>query len=459
MRLDTAARARLPIATEQTAALAAATGPVAELGDRTVASFRGVVDTSTAPVIERTVRSGLDNGVPVVGIVEGMGFDPRSGLAALDGLGRIAWAFSQASGVVPTGLILDGPCSGVPTLVAGLVDVLVMTERTTAFVNGTDASRRIVGTVDLDEEWLGGAWAHQRRSGVCDLLAADLDDALDLMADVLSYLPANNLEVGPAFPPVDPPDRASGDAEATVPSDPSRAYDVRDVVRDLVDDLHFLELRPAWGTSVVVGLARIAGLPVGVVANQPCQLAGALDIDGSLKAARFVRWCDCFNLPLVTLVDTPGFRPGRDQEWQGIIRHGAKLAFAYAEATVPRVCVVLRKAFGGAYIVMDCKAMGNDCALSWPNAQIAVMGASGAVEIVHRRALAELAGEEREIRRAGLEAAYATELLSPRAAAERGYIDAVIDPAATRTVLARALLALTAKREHLPSRRHEIIPL
>jgi propionyl-CoA carboxylase beta chain len=210
---------------------------------------------------------------------------------------------------------------------------------------------------------------------------------------------------------------------------------------------------------VVVGLARIAGLPVGVVASQPCRLAGALDIDSSLKAARFVRWCDCFNLPLVTLVDTPGFRPGRDQEWQGIIRHGAKLAFAYAEATVPRVCVVLRKAFGGAYIVMDSKAMGNDCALAWPNAQIAVMGASGAVDIVHRRVLAALADEEREIRRHELEAAYARELLSPRAAAERGYIDAVIDPAATRTVVAEALLALTAKREHPPRRRHELIPL
>ncbi|HEV7760910.1 MAG TPA: carboxyl transferase domain-containing protein, partial [Acidimicrobiales bacterium] len=225
------------------------------------------------------------------------------------------------------------------------------------------------------------------------------------------------------------------------------------------DDGWFVELRARFGSSLVVGLARIGGQAVGIVANQPNQLAGALDIDSSIKGARFVRWCDAFNVPLLTLVDTPGFRPGRDQEWRGIVRHGAKLAFAYAEATVPRVCVILRKAYGGAYIVMDSKAMGNDCALAWPTAEIAVMGAKGAVEIVHRRTLLSVADEDREARRLELEDEYAAEHMTPRVALERGFVDAVIDPATTRQTIAEALSALTTKRERPSNRRHDNVPL
>jgi acetyl-CoA carboxylase carboxyltransferase component len=234
---------------------------------------------------------------------------------------------------------------------------------------------------------------------------------------------------------------------------------MRDVIRDLVDDDDYVELGTNFGSSLTVGLARLAGLPVGVVANQPCQLAGALDIDSSLKGARFVRWCDSFNVPLLTLVDTPGFRPGRDQEWQGIVRHGAKLAYAYAEATVPRVGLVLRKAYGGAYIVMDCKSMGSDCTLAWPRAEIAVMGAQGAVGILHRRALAEAPEAERVERQATLEAEYADEHLSPRVAHERGFIDAVIDPLVTRRTLAEAFASLVSKHRARPDRRHDNVPL
>ena len=235
---------------------------------------------------------------------------------------------------------------------------------------------------------------------------------------------------------------------------------MRRVITDVVDDREFIELRARFGTSVVTGLARVAGIPVGVLANQPSQLAGALDIEGSEKGARFVRFCDAFNVPLVTLVDTPGFRPGRDQEWRGMIRHGAKLAFAYAEATVPRVCVVLRKAYGGAYIVMDCKSMGNDCALAWPTAEIAVMGSKGAVEILHRRTLNGATSEgEREARRDQFQADYEAVHLSPATALERGYVDEIIDPADTRGAVAGALMALAAKRERLRPRRHDNIPL
>ncbi|HEY3140589.1 MAG TPA: carboxyl transferase domain-containing protein, partial [Acidimicrobiales bacterium] len=287
----------------------------------------------------------------------------------------------------------------------------------------------------------------------------DVADALEIVGEILSFLPANSLEVPPLTPTLDPADRGCGNVAVIVPSNERASYDVREVIAEIVDDGGFVELRERFAASLVVGLARISGMPVGIVANQPSQLAGALDIESSLKGARFVRWCDSFNLPLVTLVDTPGVRPGRDQEWRGIVRHGAKLAFAYAEATVPRVSIVLRKAYGGAYIVMDCKAMGNDCALAWPSAEIAVMGAKGGVEIVHRKALLAMADDQRDLQRAELEAEYAAEHLSPRVAAERGFIDEVIDPATTRLAVAEALMALAAKREPTVRRRHDNIPL
>jgi acetyl-CoA carboxylase carboxyltransferase component len=428
-----------------------------------VAWFRGspssilVADTE---VVARTVTAGQEAGVPVLGVLGQAGLGAHGGVASLHGWGEVARALAGASGLVPIVLVVDGPCLGGPALLLGLADVVVMTGRAQAFVNAPETSARITGSKVLDGDLLGGSWVHGTRSGVADLVADDLDAALDLVADLLEHLPPNNHEPAPATLSTNPADRRCDAAAAAVPTDGRTSYDIRSVITDVVDDGSFLELRPRFGTSVVTGLARIGGMPVGVLANQPNQLAGALDIEGSQKGGRFVRFCDGFNLPIITLVDTPGFRPGRDQEWRGMIRHGAKLAFAYAEATVPRVCVVLRKAYGGAFIVMDCKSMGNDCALAWPTAEIAVMGAKGAVEILNRRELAAVPeGDEREARRAGLEADYEAVHLSPATALERGYVDDVIDPADTRLAVAGALAALSAKRERLRARRHDNIPL
>jgi acetyl-CoA carboxylase carboxyltransferase component len=458
--MGTVAGPRLSIASDRSGSVAAGIGQLKGFDERPVAWFHGTVTASDAPVVARAIRAGIDNGVPVVGVLDRAGLEPDAGLAALQGLGLVARELVAASGVVPTALVLDGPCLGGPAVVAGLADLVVMTNRATMFVNGPAATARMTGLEGLDPQQLGGAWAHHSRSGVADVVADDVADALEVVGDVLSFLPANSLEVAPVSTNTDPADRGCGNVAVIVPSNERSSYDVREVAAEVADDRWFVELRGGYGGSLVVGLARIAGVPVGVVANQPSQLAGALDIESSLKGARFVRWCDAFNLPLLTLVDTPGFRPGRDQEWRGIVRHGAKLAFAYAEATVPRISIVLRKAYGGAYIVMDCKAMGNDCALAWATAEIAVMGAKGAVEIVHRKALQKVTEpDERDAQRAQLEADYAAEHLSPRVAAERGYIDGVIDPAATRLAVAEALMALAAKRERPVRRRHDNIPL
>jgi acetyl-CoA carboxylase carboxyltransferase component len=454
-------QARLPLGRGRPGTVEAGVGHAPWLPvDGPVAWFRGAPIQADTEVIARTVAIGVDAGVPVVGVLSGVGVDAAAGLASLHGWGALARALAGASGLVPVVLVVDGPCLGGTALVLGLADVVVMTARATAFVNGPQASARITGSATLGADLLGGSWVHCARTGVADVVVEEPGEAFDVVADLLDHLPPNNHEPPPPGATGDPANRPTRAAADAVPGDRRASYDVRRVITDVVDDRTFLELRARFGTSVVTGLARVAGIPVGVLANQPSQLAGALDIEGSQKGARFIRFCDAFNLPIVTLVDTPGFRPGRDQEWRGMIRHGAKLAFAYAEATVPRVCVVLRKAYGGAFIVMDCKSMGNDCALAWPSAEIAVMGARGAVEILHRRALNGTASDgEREVRRRQLEADYEAAHLSPAAALERGYVDDVIDPVDTRGAVAGALVALAAKRERLRPRRHDNIPL
>jgi acetyl-CoA carboxylase carboxyltransferase component len=455
---------RLPIARGQPGAVEAGIGCAPWLPSAvTVAWFRGSPSTLHAggtAVITRTVRLGIEAGVPIVGVLGQAGLGAQSGMATLHGWGEAAHALAGASGLVPTVLVVDGPCLGGPALLLGLADIVVMTPRAQAFVNAPASSARITGSDVLDADLIGGSWVHGAHTGVADLVAPDLDAALDLVADLLDLLPANNGEVPRPGAGSDPVDRPCHAAAAAVPTSGRASYDVRDVITDLVDDGAFLELRARFGQSVVTGLAHIAGMPAGLLANQPSQLAGALDILGSQKGGAFVRFCDGFNLPLVTLVDTPGFRPGRDQEWRGMIRHGAKLAFAYAEATVPRVSVVLRKAYGGAFIVMDCKSMGNDCALAWPTAEVAVMGAEPAIRILGRRRLDGVPeGPDREALRSELEADYAAVHLSPAAALDRGYVDEVIDPVDTRRAVAGALAALAAKREHLRPRRHDNIPL
>jgi acetyl-CoA carboxylase carboxyltransferase component len=303
----------------------------------------------------------------------------------------------------------------------------------------------------IDNDELGGASSHARYTGAASLVAPDLAAAVDMVAQLLAYLPANNDEEPPRFATDDPIDRETPEAGSVIPASSTGSYDVREVIRALADDGDLLELRARWAANVVTAFATIGGMPVGIVANQPMSLAGTLDIPASQKAARFVAFCDAFNLPIITLVDTPGFYPGKDLEWRGMIRHGAQLVFAYGRATVPRICVILRKSYGGAYIVMDSKKMGNDLCIAWPWAELAVMGAGQAAAILQRRATPD--------ERAAFEADYAERLLNPYIAAERGYVDAVVEPAETRALIGHALESLVDKRERLQPRPHDNTPL
>jgi acetyl-CoA carboxylase carboxyltransferase component len=391
--------------------------------------------------------------VPIVGVLATSGADVSEGVASLHAWGRVARALSQASGVVPVVLAVVGPCVSGPALLLGMADVVVMTAEASAYVSGPAAVAQLTG-VEVTRDKLGGASVHAARTGVASVVADDEEGALHAAADVLAYLPSNCMDEPPLQWTDDPPDRSSGVAARTVPAEATSSYDVRTVVRDVVDDGSMLELRPLHAGNVVTALASVEGRPVGVIANQPCQLAGTLDIEASKKAARFVQLCDAFNLPLLTFVDTPGFQPGKDIEWRGMIRHGAELVHAYAAATVPRICVVLRKAYGGAFIVMDSKGMGNDACFAWPRAELAVMGAPGAVQILHGKRLLDDVEE-----RARLEAEYAAKYCSPAIAAQRGYVDEVIEPDETRRAVVGALRALRTKRERLPRRRHSNSPL
>ena len=440
------------------------TAGIAELHGHTVGFFRlqggdthGALGPIEGDTIASLVHRSVDAGVPIVGVLDTGGADVRHGVASLHAWGRVARAMTQASGVVPVCLVVSGACVSGPALLLGLADLVVVTEDAIAYVTGPATVEAVTGRV-VDRATLGGARIHATRSGVAHLVASGEDHALDLIADVLGFLPPNIAELPPVWSATDPSDRACGRAATVVPSAANAPYDVRELVTDVVDDGDLLELREGYATSLLTALARLGGRPVGVVANQPLHLAGTLDIEASRKGARFVRWCDAFGLPLVTFVDTPGFLPGVEHEWRGMIRHGAQLAFAYAMATVPRLCVVVRKAYGGAYIVMDAKGMGNDLCVAWPGAELAVMGASGAVEILHRRTMAAAAPEKRAALRAELEADYAVTYCTPRVALERGYVDRLIDPADTRRVLTDGLRALHAKRERLPSRKHDNTP-
>jgi acetyl-CoA carboxylase carboxyltransferase component len=351
---------------------------------------------------------------------------------------------------VPVLLAATGPVVSGPALLLGLADQVVMTEDAYAFVSGPRMVETFTGEA-LDAAELGGAGMHAGSTGLAAMVVADRDAALAALGDLLTYLPSCIDEEPPHWFTEDPVDRATPEAGACIPASPTGGYDVRDVIHAIVDDHELLELRAHWAPNLVTALATIGGRTVGIVANQPVAIAGTLDIPASQKGARFVSFCDAMGIPLLTLVDTPGFYPGKDLEWRGMIRHGAQLAFAYARATVPRVAVVLRKAYGGAYIVMDCRAMGSDLYLAWPGAEIAVMGAKGAVEVLHRRETPE--------RRAELEKEYEARFLNPYVAADRGDVDAVIDPADTRREVAAALAMLATKREHLVPRRHCNSPL
>jgi len=423
-------------------------------------NHRGAVGPVEGEVIERLIDQAGRLGVPVVGELATSGAEVAEGLRSLWAWGRIARGLTTVSGSVPIVLSVVGPCLAGPSLLLGLADHVVMTAGSYAYLSGPDAVARFTG-VTTAAEALGGSAMHERRSGLATLVAADKEEAADSVADLLSYLPSNYRDEAPLVATDDPVDRASDRAARCLPERATASYDVRVVVGDVLDSESFMEVRAQSAANVVTGYGRLGGQSVGVVANQPNHKAGTLDIDASRKAARFVQHCDSFGLPIITFVDSPGYHPGRDLEWQGLIRHGAQLVHAYAAATVPRLCVVMRKAFGGAYIVMDSKGLGNDVCLAWPSAEIAVMGAAGAVAVLQGRKLAAIEDPEaRAKHQATLEAEYAEKFCTPRVAAERGYVDQVINPCDTRRALYAALDSLRTKRARpLSGPKHSNSPL
>ena len=419
--------------------------------------FGGSLSEAYAEKICKVMDLAMKVGAPIIGLNDSGGARIQEGVASLGGYAEIFLRNVLASGVVPQISVILGPCAGGAVYSPAMTDFTVMVEGTSyMFVTGPNVVRAVTHEV-VDAEELGGAAVHTGRSGVAHLAALDEADAMDAVRRLLAHLPQNNLADAPTIASGDPRDRMDTDLDSLVPDDPSRPYDMHDVIARVVDDGAFLEIQPAWAANILVGFARLGGRAVGVVAQQPAVLAGALDIDASVKAARFVRTCDAFNVPLVTLVDVPGFLPGVAQEHGGIIRHGAKLLYAYCEATVPKVTVITRKAYGGAYDVMSSKHIRGDFNFAWPTAEIAVMGAEGAVNIIFKDEIAEAADPDAE--RTRLVAAYEAEFSNPYVAAARGYIDEVILPSETRPRLIRALEVLADKQDTNPRKKHGNIPL
>ena len=417
-----------------------------EFGEDTPSGPKGTPLSSHASAnLAHAATVARVEGLPLVVVLASTGSAILEGIASLEGWGRVAKALADCSGVVPTILVVDGPAVAGPALLLGIVDLVVMTAPSYAFVNGPLMVSEFTG-VEISTDELGGAARLARHTGVPSLVVDDRPAAVEAVNDLLGYLPSSADDEPDRWASADPVDRPCPEIADVIPATATGSYDVRHVAARIVDEGTLLELRERWAPNVVTALATIGGRPIGIVANQPLALAGTLDIAASQKAARFVSFCDAFNLGILTLVDTPGFYPGKDLEWRGMIRHGAQLVFAYARATVPRLCVILRKSYGGAFIVMDSKRMGNDVCFAWPSAQLAVMGAGQAAAILRRRATPD--------ERAAFEADYAERLLNPYIAAERGYVDAVIDPAETRFEVAAALEGLYDKRELLQPRKH-----
>jgi propionyl-CoA carboxylase beta chain len=412
--------------------------------------------------IVKVMDHALKTGCPIIGINDGGGARIQEGVVALGLFAEIFYRNVISSGVVPQISLIMGPCAGGAVYSPAITDFTLMVDQTSyMFITGPDVIKTVTGESVTQEE-LGGAHAHNTKSGVAHYQATDEQDCLAFARELLSYLPSNNLEEPPSVPPADPAAALAvtdydGELDTLIPDSPRQPYEMHTVIEHVLDDGEFLEIQAEFAPNIVVGFGRVDGSPVGVVANQPMHSAGTLDIDASEKAARFVRTCDAFSVPVVTFVDVPGFLPGTGQEWGGIIRRGAKLIYAYAEATVPKITIITRKAYGGAYDVMGSKHLGGDINLAWPTAQIAVMGAQGAVGILYRRELAKAADPDRL--RAERTTEYEDTLANPYIAAERGYLDAVIRPAETRAAVTRALRSLRTKRETLPPKKHGNIPL
>ncbi|HSE70753.1 MAG TPA: acyl-CoA carboxylase subunit beta [Nocardioidaceae bacterium] len=421
--------------------------------------FGGSLGQVFGEKIVKVMDLAMKTGCPVIGINDSGGARIQEGVVSLGLYGEIFRRNVHASGVVPQISLIMGPCAGGAVYSPAVTDFTVMVDQTShMFITGPDVIKTVTGE-DVSMEDLGGARSHNTKSGNAHYMGSDESDAIDYVKALISYLPQNNLDEPPVFDEVADLEVTDEDRvlDTLVPDSPNQPYDMHSVIESVLDDGEFLEVQALFAPNMVIGFGRVEGRSVGVVANQPMQFAGTLDIDASEKAARFVRTCDAFNIPVLTFVDVPGFLPGTDQEWNGIIRRGAKLIYAYAEATVPLVTVITRKAYGGAYDVMGSKHLGADMNLAWPTAQIAVMGAQGAVNILYRNELKE-AGDP-EARRAELVTEYEDHLANPYLAAERGYVDAVIQPHETRAEIVRSLRLLRSKRETLPPKKHGNIPL
>ncbi len=419
--------------------------------------FGGSLGEVFAEKICKLMDTAMKNGAPVIGINDSGGARIQEGVVSLGGYAEIFFRNVMASGVVPQLSAIMGPCAGGAVYSPAMTDFTLMVKGTShMFITGPEVIRSVTREEVTFEE-LGGAMTHNSQSGVAHLLANDEDQAFAQLRKLLSFLPSNNLEDPPRAPCDDPKDRREDELNTIIPDNPNVPYDMRDLIAQVVDHGEFFEVQAYWAQNLVIGFSRLHGHTVGIVGNQPAHLAGCLDVDASIKGGRFVRFCDAFNIPLITFVDVPGFLPGTAQEYNGIIRNGAKLLYAYCEANVPKLTVITRKAYGGAYDVMCSKHIRADFNVAWPTAEIAVMGAEGAVNIIFRKELA--ASDDPEEKRKELVDSYRDKFASPYIAAERGYVDDVIEPADTRPRLIEALEACANKREHRPAKKHGNIPL
>jgi len=419
--------------------------------------FGGSLSEAVSEKICKVMDLAVKNGAPIIGINDSGGARIQEGVASLKGYGDIFLRNTLASGVVPQISVILGPCAGGAVYSPAITDFTFMTSGTSQmYITGPDVIRAVTQE-EITHEDLGGASIHSTRSGVAHFAVEGDGECLKEVRRLISFLPSNNMEDPPFRESADDPDRRCEELLGFVPENPSKPYDIRDVIYAIVDDGDFLEVHSSWAGSIVVGFARMAGRVVGVVANNPAVMAGVLDVNSSRKGARFVRFCDCFNVPIVTLCDVPGYLPGADQEYSGIITHGAKLIYAYSEATVPKVTVIVRKAYGGAYIVMGSKHLRADINYVWPAAEIAVMGPDGAVNVVFRREID--AASDPEVRRKELIEEYRRNFANPYVAASRGFVDDVIDPMETRSKIIRALEMLQNKRDNIPPKKHGNIPL
>ncbi len=421
--------------------------------------FGGSLSEANASKITKIMDLAMRAGAPVIGLNDSGGARIQEGVMSLAGYAEIFLRNTLASGVIPQISAIMGPCAGGAVYSPAITDFIFMTRDSSyMFVTGPDVIKTVTHE-DVTKQELGGALTHNEKSGVAHFMAADDAECLAMIRELFGFLPSNNVDDPPRRVPADPWDRADSSLNAIIPEDPMVPYDMKDVIHAVVDDADFFEVHEYYAKNIVVGFARLDGRPVGIVANQPAFLAGVLDINASLKGARFVRFCDAFNIPLITFEDVPGFLPGTQQEFGGIIKHGAKLLFAYAEATVPKLTVITRKAYGGAYCVMSSKHIRTDMNFAWPSAEIAVMGPEGAVNIVYKREIERAPEADRERLRREKIAEFRERFANPYVAAERGYIDAVIEPSQTRPKLITALRSLENKRDTMPRKKHGNIPL